>query len=1456
MPWFKKSKKSFQPSQTFAFFIPTHIAAGPLGIGVELNPDVGPEGSNGGRGFTIVNRGIVSRQPEPSGVSTATPGFEDTIMEHQREVPLDRPNERSGLIARDLSLVGQRKPEVRNEEDNQDRGNLAERPPQAPVENKSQVVHPGENAQETAQSGGSKAAGRDWKDTAIGVVGIASDIAMGVAEAFSPLKATLATISAVYAQYQGTAAVKDKIESLALRIATLEKVFVKSTDDEAEKTRREELQTKFTTIEETLRSFSQKSLISRVADHVKDNEDVSGLLEDLREAINDYQMVQQMAIYDQGCKLIDAAERATLNTFRQAQGAEYRHVGRKGCLKGTRRTVLDEIELWARDFAKLPVYWLNGLAGTGKSTIAQTIAERMFAEGQLGASFFCSRDFEDRSNLQFIFPTIAIQLAHKYPEFRSVFVPLVQPDPGIAYESLYNQMDKLIVGPLKKSPIPISTIIIIDALDECKDKESTSAILSVLARFVSQVPNVKFFLTGRPEPRIRKGFRLPLLMKATDIFLLHEVKSDQVNSDIRQFFKESLLELANNSGLDHWPAKEQMDLLCERAAGLFVYAVATVKFIDSQNYPPKKRLELLLQSPGSSVHVGGTEFDENTSLDSLYRLILQGAFGGDGAEDDSKVHSVLAAIVLAANPLSPSAIATLLGIDPEEVTPLLLSIHSLLILHEDISKPVQPFHKSFPDFITNPARCTNQKLCISPSHHLGLLVHCLNLMNNTLEKNMCQLPEAIANSEVHDLQERADKNISQALQYACRSWHKHLVNEPTANRNEITSALCCFLEKKFLFWLEVLSVLGALRNAVDALKVIAEWSEETSLLDLTNDCFRFIVGFFEVISTSALDVYHTALVLSPKESMVQKQYGSKFEPLATVIHGVPAVWDPSIANGKFPEEITATGWSPCSKFFAVALYYSPKIAILDAVTLKQLYTVYPQSRGSRWRRVVFSSDSHLLAGHSWWNDCIVTWDLQTGGVIGDISTQEDVHCNSMSFSECGTMLGVIFDQKTIMVYNILSNTCISSHPVQEPAVDTIWTCGEYLQFATVDPGSIIIWQVSFTSGHTPTKVGSLSTPENFSSKSLVLLPALSQLAFVVEGRVVVWDAQHHKALLNSVDAEKPETMSFSSDGQFFICGTEGTESYLWKKSPDGYLTHQKLVCSGTQNHPFVSPNGESVISFPSDGTMIQLWHIANAPTSFSSVSAQASHHHEDFLVDFSADESLIAVSKRKSHTVTILAIKSGAALLVIKADTEICGVKITKDKIIVIGDGKMVTWNLSGRDGDLHANRVQTIAFQHTGDVEKLWASVASNLNYLAIGNVKESEEDLCVYNMHNGEKLAFAESVGWIPGFTPDSCGVWSSNKNGRVDQWTIVEEAGSNGIKLQQVAKAITPQDGFPWHSSCGYQLTDDGRILSPSGKPLLWLPHHWRPDYKLQVRWSRNILVVWNENLPDPIILKLEV
>jgi len=519
-----------------------------------------------------------------------------------------------------------------------------------------------------------------------------------------------------------------------------------------------------------------------------------------------------------------------LNSCRRAKGAEFRHGDRRGCFKGTREPVLDEIESWSKDSKMSPVYWLNGLAGTGKSTIAQTISERIFADGRLGASFFCSRDFEDRRDLRYIFPTLAFQLAHKYPEFRSILIPLLQSNPDIVHESLYNQMEALIVGPLGSSDI--STAIVIDALDECVDEDPQSAILSVMGRLVEGIPNVKLFITGRPEPRIRSGFRLGLVRPLTDVFVLHEVEPSVVNADIRLYLEQGLRELANRHGIeqDVWPTEEQLDLLCERAAGLFVYAVATLKFLDHSFTPPNEQLAVITKAQGSTTHEGQANLNLGTTLDSLYLSCFRSAFDRTSAEDNEKIRLVIGVVVLAMNPLPPSAISALVNLGKQQVMNILHLIHSLLKLPEDPDSTVLPFHKSFPDFITDPLRCPDGRFHISPrTCHLNLALSCLKLMNNSLEPNLLSLPNYVLNSEVEDLQARISDHINTALKYACKYWHKHLI-EVRGDIADIIPTLQSFLQDGFLPWLEVLSVIGATRDAIIALEKLMPWLQEVSLI--------------------------------------------------------------------------------------------------------------------------------------------------------------------------------------------------------------------------------------------------------------------------------------------------------------------------------------------------------------------------------------------------------------------------------------------------------------------------------------------------------------------------------------------------------------------------------------------------------------------------------------------------
>jgi len=532
------------------------------------------------------------------------------------------------------------------------------------------------------------------------------------------------------------------------------------------------------------------------------------------------------------------AESLVLNTCPRARGAGYQHGDRQGCLTGTREVILDEIESWARDFDKSPIYWLNGLAGTGKSTIAQTIAEHLFADGRLGASFFCSRDFKDRSDLRFIFPTLSFQLAYKYPNFRSILIPLLQSEPDIGYESLHNQMERLIVTPLKETDTPM--VVVVDALDECLDDEPQSAILSVLGRLVEEIPKVKFFITGRPEPRIQSGFRLRLLQPLTKIFVLHMVEHSTINADIQRFLKSQLSGLAHRFQLTGWPSDEHIDLLCQRAAGLFIYAVATIKFLEHKACPPEQQLNLIITLPEHTGYEGEIQFKNNTTLDSLYTSILQTAldFGRESPELDSKVQSTIGTVVLLVNPLPPSAVAELIGLETKQVMMILTLVQSLLVLNEDPNSPVKPFHKSFPDFVTDLSRCPSKRFYISPSTlHYEITINCLRLMNNALKPNLLSLPDYALNQEVKDLPDRVKDQISPALEYACKSWYNHLSRMGERKGEDIIcvlDALRHFLEQKFLPWLEVVSVLGAARDAVAALNELGKWLSEVSLALLCN----------------------------------------------------------------------------------------------------------------------------------------------------------------------------------------------------------------------------------------------------------------------------------------------------------------------------------------------------------------------------------------------------------------------------------------------------------------------------------------------------------------------------------------------------------------------------------------------------------------------------------------------
>ena len=479
---------------------------------------------------------------------------------------------------------------------------------------------------------------------------------------------------------------------------------------------------------------------------------------------------------------------------------------------------------WAEDPQDRHVFWLNGLAGTGKSTIAQTFSQ-MVAQNRtlhLGASFFCSRDYLERRDLGNIFPTLAYQLAFQYPAYRRRVIEVIKKHPNVARNALISQFKDLIVDPL--SSTDISCVIIVDALDECVDDQPASAILSVLARHVNQLLTVKFFITGRPEHRILTGFRLPLLGPFTQTFLLHLVQPESVNEDIHLYLQEKLTAVAKQNGFDlstPWPCGEDLMFLTNKSSGLFIFASTLVRFIESEYHEPKQRLQLVITQSDSTVHEG------QAGIDQLYARILTHGFSG--VEDPAvfaNLRRVLGAVVLAFNPLSRVQIAGILGLDTSLIPRTLRHLHSVLLVPTEDSKEVRVFHKSFPDFLQDPTRCSNPKFFIDSSvHHGSVALDCLGLLKK-LKPNPCNLPNFTMNRDVAGLPELLEDRLGGATRYACGHWAMHVRSSPTTNNDaakQLISSAIEFFKRNTIPWLEVMSLENRLESVIHGIYFLLDW---------------------------------------------------------------------------------------------------------------------------------------------------------------------------------------------------------------------------------------------------------------------------------------------------------------------------------------------------------------------------------------------------------------------------------------------------------------------------------------------------------------------------------------------------------------------------------------------------------------------------------------------------------
>src|SRR6188768_162944 len=293
------------------------------------------------------------------------------------------------------------------------------------------------------------------------------------------------------------------------------------------------------------------------------------------------------------------------------------------CTRGTRKRLLNDIVAWAEGTSSETIYWLFGLAGSGKSTIASTIARRfeLVAADEpivLGGNFMCSRLFKETRSATRIVRTIVYQLALKCKPFADALTHSGKFD--TINQSPRAQLEGLLVKPWKASettrlassstPQP-QYLIVIDALDEI-DGTGGSEFLRDLLNVINEnrLKGVKFFATSRPDPSIVSHVDA---FGDKQLYRLEKVPVEEAQGDIKLFLSASIPN-APNDIIGH---------VVRLANDLFIYAATILKYLDG--YEPDEKVELLVEllskltSANPRMPTTGTFL-----LDELYRQILKG----------------------------------------------------------------------------------------------------------------------------------------------------------------------------------------------------------------------------------------------------------------------------------------------------------------------------------------------------------------------------------------------------------------------------------------------------------------------------------------------------------------------------------------------------------------------------------------------------------------------------------------------------------------------------------------------------------------------------------------------------------------------------------------------------------------------------------------------------------------
>lgn len=711
--------------------------------------------------------------------------------------------------------------------------------------------------------------------------------------------------------------------------------------------------------------------------------------------------------------------RETLSKLPHVVDAGYRsnrHEHKAHLMHGTRADILREIYEWATEAPKAPkhlIHVLSGAAGTGKSTIAYEVARCLDEEGKLGASFFFDRGSEALATTRFVFTTIAYQLALQQPmTIAHYFVDAIQ-----SYlqrgrdQQMEFALDELIIRPLESKHSERPVVLVIDAVDECTESglDLVPRMLYLLAERVSaaHIP-FRILITTRPEYHIEDVLQSADFSKDSSRIRLQDIPRNIVDGDIQHFLEHSFRKIPRIAPfLAAHP--DTISALTMKAEGLFVYASTVVKLLRHDAEHTNEIVDELLG------HSTSHSYSDLEQLDRLYIIVLRNAFQKFDRYADS-IHAVLGCIALLQDHLTPSAIASLMGISIANTLFVVNRLTSVIFSEggsDEEKRLLRPLHASFPQFLIDPHRCTELRFHVDPgARHECIAVACFSVMLNHLHYNILELTDPMTpKSSIAELHALVELHLPSHVQYACAHWAFHLCRASCTV--DLLSMLEAFVSQKVLYWMEALSHMGRMDRAPRALLDVRSWCQRqrdgpNDTFDLLlRDAHRFLLEYFDAINICPEHIYISGLSTMPSCPLLEICGNTASAKLVQMVTPRPAQWGSHIRIIESPDlSYRVLRYSPDGRWILASAYTS--VQCYHALSGDLFHTI--SGVPEMIHDLDVSSDGSTLVTLAYamgvTKQYIQVWNFASGALLHSIE-YDNVQFLALSFSQDGRrILGI------------------------------------------------------------------------------------------------------------------------------------------------------------------------------------------------------------------------------------------------------------------------------------------------------------------------------------------------------------------------------------------------------------------------------------------------------------------